>query len=62
MKVVWNYMLQLNGSVALHKPLYSKELNILCRFPPLIALAPRERWAGNQAFMKRLRARGHGGG
>ena len=59
---VWNYIVQLNGSVALHKPLYIKHLNIQCCFDPLLELAPRERWSKNQALMKRLRNVGRCGG
>ena len=62
MKFVWDYIVKLQGSVALHRPLYIKELNILCRFPPLVELTPRERWAKNAALMKRVRASGLGGG
>lgn len=61
-RYVWNYIVQLNGSVALHKPLYIKHLNILCHFDQLLELAPRERWSKNQALMKRLRNLGRGGG
>ena len=62
MKLVWSYIQQLNGSVALHKPLVSKHLNVLCHFQPFVELEPRERWARNQAYMKRLRKMAHGGG
>jgi hypothetical protein len=62
MKLVWGYIQQLNGSVALHKPLCSRHLNVLCHFEPIAELEPRERWARNQAFMKRLRRLGQGGG
>ena len=60
-KFVWDYICKLNGSVALHKPLYAKELNILCQFDCLDELPPKDRWAKNQALMKRLRALGLGG-
>ena len=62
MRFIWNYIAQLQGAVALFKPLYIKDLNILCCFPPLIELTPRERWSRNANLMKRLRARGLGGG
>ena len=62
MKLVWGYIQQLNGSVALYKPLVSKHLNVLCQFEPITELEPRGRWARNQTLMKRLRRLGHGGG
>lgn len=54
--------MRLQGLVALYRPLFIKDLNILCHFPPLVELTPRERWTRNAALMKRLRACGLGGG
>ena len=58
---VWHYFLKLNGSVALHKPIHVNNLDITIDVNNLDEKLPHERWSLNQAFMKKLRARGIGG-
>ena len=62
MKFVWSYLQRLNGSIALHKPIYSEHVNCLCNFEKIAEKTPTERRALNAVFMRGLRARRNGGG
>ena len=62
MKFVWSYLQRLNGSIALHKPIFSDNVNCLCWFEEIEEKSSRQRLSLNATFMRRLRSTRDGGG
>ena len=61
MKFVWSYLQRLNSSIALHKPIFSDNVNRLCWLDEIVEKSSGKRWTLNAAFMRRLRATRNGG-